>query len=294
MAASTRSIHSRQRAAGGRSRRSMSSGSSLSRRRRRAAALIGRRAGRRAGPRARGRRQAPRGGRTGGGRRGRSSARDGRPRPARRNLGRGGDRPFSPPVWRAVSGRRREGVGAAGKVGGEVEGGGGGQARSPPAAAFGQAGSPGLGRPPPSDLRPGSKNFVAISGRGRGQRRRSARTLSNAQRARTSASAAGASGRAAKTTAAALAAAEIGSPALRSLYRLSASAVGVGDGQVERGRGGGKPAGVETGRAGGEVAPQLKQLCRRRRLGVADREAQVAQSAASALRRRILAEAAAL
>ena len=45
MAASTRSIHSRQRAAGGRSKRSTSRGSSPSRRRRRAAALIGRRAG---------------------------------------------------------------------------------------------------------------------------------------------------------------------------------------------------------------------------------------------------------
>ena len=50
MAASTRSIHSRQRAAGGRSRSSTSRGSSPSRRRRRAAALIGRTAGTRAGP----------------------------------------------------------------------------------------------------------------------------------------------------------------------------------------------------------------------------------------------------
>ena len=68
-----------------------------------------------------------------------------------------------------------------------------------PAAAFGQAGSPGLGRrAAPGGRRAGSRILVAISGTGRGQRSRRARTRSNTQRARISASAAGASGTAAE------------------------------------------------------------------------------------------------
>ena len=87
MAASTRSIHSRQRAAGGKSASSTSRLSSPPRWRRRAAAVIGRTAGRWAGPTTRARRQGRRAGRIAGGRRGRSSARGGPLRRARRNLG---------------------------------------------------------------------------------------------------------------------------------------------------------------------------------------------------------------
>ena len=50
-----------------------------------------------------------------------------------------------------------------------------------------------------------------------------------------------------------------------------------GDGTVEEARGGGKPAGVETGWAAGQVAPQLKQLGSRRKLG-GRREAHIAES----------------
>ena len=97
--------------------------------------------------------------------------------------------------FRAQFGRDgNKSVGAAGKVGGEVEGRGGAKAIAL-AAAFGQVGSPGLGRPPPSDLKLGSSILVAISGKGRGQRSRWARTRSKAQRARISASDVGRPGR---------------------------------------------------------------------------------------------------
>ena len=96
--------------------------------RRRAAALIGHTAGKSAALKIRARRRAPRADRTAGGRRGRSSARDARLRRVRRNPGRVGGRRFSGRRFRA--GFRRDGdenLGAASELGGEVEGGGGGQ-----------------------------------------------------------------------------------------------------------------------------------------------------------------------
>ena len=146
MAASTRSIHSRQRAAGGRSRSSTSRGSSPSRRRRRAAALIGRTAGTSAGPKTRARRRARRGGRTAGGRRGRSSARGGPLRRARRNLGQAGGRRFSGPVSSAVWARRRSGCSSGGERSAARSRAEAAASAIAPAAAFGQAGSPGLDR----------------------------------------------------------------------------------------------------------------------------------------------------
>ena len=128
MAASTRSIHSRQRAAGGRSGSSTSRVSSPSRRRRRAAALIGRTAGTSAARKTRARRRARRAGRTAGGRRGRSSARGGPLRRARRNprasrrstiFWAGFERSLGATAIRVFE-RRAE-------IGGEVEGGGGGE-----------------------------------------------------------------------------------------------------------------------------------------------------------------------
>ena len=54
-------------------------------------------------------------------------------------------------------------------------------------------------------------------------------------------------------------------------------AVRVRQSEVERGRRGGEPAGVEAGRPAGEIPPELKEP--RGRAGVADGEAQVAQRA---------------
>ena len=128
MAASTRSIHSRQRAAGGRSASSTSRPSSRSRRRRRGAALTGRTAGTPAAPESS--RAAPS-----------ATSRSNSRRAARSVIG----------AWRAASAGETQssassrstilaaglarslgatamqGVRAAGKVSGEVEGGGGGQ-----------------------------------------------------------------------------------------------------------------------------------------------------------------------
>ena len=116
--------------------------------------------------------------------------------------------------------------GAAGKIGGEVEGGGGGERDR----ARGRVRPGWLARPWPSpapvDRRLGSRIFVAISGTGRGQRSRMAMTMSNAQRARISASAAGASGKTEKAKAAALAAAETGSPSPAQAFRLAARPFG--------------------------------------------------------------------
>ena len=146
IAASTRSIHSRQRAAGGRSRSSTSRGSSPSRRRRRAAALIGRTAGTSAARKIRARRRARRADRTAGGRRGRSSARGGRLRRARRNLGRAGGRRFSGPVSSGVWARRRSGCLSGAQRSAARSRAEAAASAIAPAAAFGQAGSPGLGR----------------------------------------------------------------------------------------------------------------------------------------------------
>ena len=109
MAASTRSIDSRQRAAGGRSRSSTSRGSSPSRRRRRAAALIGHTAGTRPAREFADGCQGRRVYRTAGRRRGPSLARGAPLRRARRNLGQAGARRFSGPVSSAVWARRRSG-----------------------------------------------------------------------------------------------------------------------------------------------------------------------------------------
>ena len=183
MAASTRSIHSRQRAAGGKSASSTSRLSSPLRWRRRAAALIGRTAGTWAGPKARARRRA---------RRRRSNSR----RAARPVIG----------AWRAASAGETQswassrstifccrfrpqfgrdgdqGFGAAGKIGGEVEGGGGGERDR----ARGGVRPGGLARPwPPSAARrtaePGPEFSSRSAAAGRGQRSRMAMTMSNTQ-----------------------------------------------------------------------------------------------------------------
>jgi len=225
MAASTRSIHSRRRAAGGRSTSSTSKGSSPSRRRRRAAVVKGRTAeGGPAGEFAGGPErdepveQPPRGA-------------VGYWRLARRLGGREAvlsqqqvddfRRRFGAQLW----GGGDEGLGAAGKMSGEVEGGGGGQ-RDRARGGVRPAGSLGLGRPPPSDRRLGSRIFVAISGRGCGQRSRMARTRSNSQSARISDGAAGASGKTEDTRAAVLPAAETGSPSPAEAFRLAARPFG--------------------------------------------------------------------
>ena len=188
MAASTRSIHSRQRAAGGRSRSSTSRGSSPSRRRRRAAALIGRTAGTSAARKIRARRRARRAGRTAGGRRGRSSARGGRLRRARRNLGRARGRRFSGPVSSGVWARRRSECSSGGQDRRRGRGRRRRRARSRLRRRLARLGRPALavGRRPAS-RRVGSRIFAAISGTGRGQRSRMAMTLSNTQSAKISA-----------------------------------------------------------------------------------------------------------
>ena len=95
------------------------------------------------------------------------------------------------------------------------------------AAAFSHAGSPGLGRrAAPGKRRVGSRIFMAISGRARGQRSRRARVRSNTQSARISASAGGASGTAANARPAALAAAETGLPSPAPAFRLKARPFG--------------------------------------------------------------------
>ena len=291
MAASTRSIHSRQRAAGGRSKSSTSRASSPSRRRRRAAALIGRTAGRRAGPEARGRRQAPRGGRTGGARRDRSSARSGRLRPGERNPGRATGRRFLRPVWRGVLGAtamrmsaRRERSAARSRAAAAAR-------RSPrprcsaklgrralaalphPTASSGpefsrdQRQGPGPAKPHREDgiERPEGEDF------GFGSRgvREGGRTPGGRLRGRGD---------------------RVPCPARPPQAGREARR---GHGQSSEGRGGGNPAGVEAGRAAREVTPELKQLGGRPR-PASPSEAQIAQRRPSALRRRILAEAAAL
>ena len=294
MAASTRSIHSRQRAAAagrrarrrGARRRLVGGGAR--------AALIGRTAGTWAGPKTRARRQARRAGRTAGGRRGRSSAPGAPLRRARRNPRRAAGRRFWPPVSPAVWARRRSGCRRGGQDRRRGRGRRRRRARSRLRRRVGQAGSPGLGRrPPPGDRRVGSRIFVAISGTGRGQRSRMAMTMSNTQRARISASAAGASGKAENARAAALAAAETGSPSPAQAFRLDARPFG-STGQVEPRRRVGDPAGVEAGRpAGADRATAISRFAAGPSGSpTAKRRSRSAPS--SALRRRILAEAAAL
>ena len=119
---------------------------------------------------------------------------------------------------------------------------------------------------------------MAISGTGRGQRRRSARTLSNAQRARISASAAGASGTAATISGGRLGGGGDRIPCPGGLRQAFRQRFRGSDRKVEEAAAAGKPAGVETGRPGGELAPQLQAALRLAETGVADGEAQVAQS----------------
>ena len=98
---------------------------------------------------------------------------------------------------------------------------------------------------------------------------------SNTQRARISASAAGASGKAENTRAAAFARCRDRIALPCASLQAGREAVRV-HGQVEPRRRRGEPAVVETGRPGGEVAPQPEQPCRG--TGVfADGEAQVAE-----------------
>ena len=175
---------------------------------------------------------------------------------------------------------RRDGdedVGAAGKVGGEVEGGGGGEGDRAgggvrPGRVAGPWSPPAPVRPQSSGSRVSWRSAAGAAASAAGARGR----RSNAQRARISASAAGASGKAAKVMAAALAAAETGSPARLCSAGFPRGASAVGDGKVEAAAAAASRPGVETGRAAGEVAPQLKQLApaEARR---SPREAQIAQ-----------------
>ena len=103
-------------------------------------------------------------------------------------------------------------------------------------------------------------------------------TRSNTQSARISDEGAGASGKAENVKAAALAAAETGSPCPAHVPAGLPRGRSGWPGQVERGRRVVDPAGVEAGRAAGEIAPQRQEL-RRGPERVADGEAQVAQRA---------------
>ena len=254
----------------------MSSGSSPSRRRRRAAALIGRTAGTSAARKIRARRRARPGGRTGGGRRGRSSARGGRLRRARRNLGRAGGRRFSGPVSSGVWARRRSECSSGAQRSAARSRAEAAASAIAPAAAFGQAGSPGLGRrPAPGERRVGSRIFTAISGTGRGQRSRRAMTMSNAQSARISDWAAGASGTAENARAAALAAAETGSPSPAQAFRLAARPLG-STARSSRAAASKIRLGSRLGGRLSAVAPERQEV-RRGSERVADGEAEVAQ-----------------
>ena len=100
-------------------------------------------------------------------------------------------------------------------------------------------------------------------------------TMSNTQRARISASAAGASGTAENARAAALAAAETGSPSPAQAFRLAARPFG-STARSSRAAASPNPAWVEAGRPAGAIAPQRQEV-RRGPERVADGEAEVAQ-----------------
>ena len=167
--------------------------------------------------------------------------------------------------FRAQFGRDGEqGFGAAGEIGGEVEGGGGGQrdrarggirpgwlAGPRPPAAVGTAGSgqnsrrdqrqgPGPAQPDREDEveHPKGEDF----GFGRWGVREGGKRQGRALARRGD---------------------RIALPC--ASLQAGCEAVRVRQSQVERGRRGGEPAGVEAGRPAGEVAPQLKQLARRDR-----------------------------
>ena len=159
MAASTRSIHSRQRAAGGRSMSSTSRRSSPSRRRRRAAALIGRTAGTsgrpensRAAPSATSRSNRRRAARSVIGAWRAASAGETQSSASSRStiLAAGLARSFGATAMRVSARRERSAARSRAEA----------AARAiAPAAVLDQAGSPGLGRPPPPDLKAGSRIF---------------------------------------------------------------------------------------------------------------------------------------
>ena len=181
--------------------------------------------------------------------------------------------------FRAQFGRDGDqGVGAAGKIGGEVEGGGGGErdrrrggvrpgwvARPwPPSAAR---------RPQSRDPEFSSRSAARAAASAAGSRGRGRTPKGRGFRLRPP----GRPGRRQKARAAALAAAETGSPSPAQAFRLARGRSGPA-GQVEPRRRGGKPAGVEAGRPAGEVAPQPKQLRRgpaRRRRRSAGRAARL-------------------
>jgi impB/mucB/samB family len=162
-----------------------------------------------------------------------------------------------------------------------------------PAAAFGQAGSLGVGRRPGlGDRRVGSRIFRAISGTGRGQRSRRAMTMSYTQSAKISDGGVGASGNALNAKAAAFAAAETGSPSPARAVRLAARLFGstarssrAGAPNIRPGsRLGGRPAPSRHNDTRVAAGPSASPTAKRRSRS----------DAWSALRRRILAEAAAL
>ena len=133
---------------------------------------------------------------------------------------------------------------------------------------------------------------MAISGTGRGQRSRVARVRSNAHRARISASAAGASGKTENMAAAAVLAAETGSPCPALAFRLDARPFG----STARSSRAAAAASRPGSRPGGRLA-RSRHSVKRFAAGpssspTAKRRSRNAPS--SALRRRILAEAAAL
>ena len=164
-----------------------------------------------------------------------------------------------------------------------------------PAAVFGQAGSPGLGRrPAPGDRRPGSRIFVAISGSGRGQRSRMAMTMSNAQRARISASGRWGVREGGERQGGGLCGRRNRIALPCASLQAGCEAVRVRHSQVEPRRRVADPAWVEAGRPAGEIAPQPQQPSPRARAASPTAKRRSRSAPSSALRRRILAEAAAL
>ena len=280
MAASTRSIHSRQRAAGGRSTSSTSRGSSPSRRRRRAAALIGRTAGRWAGPKIRARRRdATR--RSNSRRAARSVIGAWRAASAGETQSSASSRStiFAAGLARSLGATAMQGFGAAGKIGGEVEGGGGGEGdRAAPrcSARRGRRALAAGRRRATADWDPGvsSRSAARAAASAAGERGRCRTPKGRGFRLRRR----GRPGGRRRRQGAALAAAETGSPSPAQVPQAWREAVRVRRSQVEPRRRGGEPVGVEAGRPGGEVAPQPEQL-RRGPSGVADGEAQVAERA---------------
>ena len=141
-----------------------------------------------------------------------------------------------------------QGLGAAGKVGGKIEGGGGGEGDRARRRASPRRARPVLAAAlprPTSEL--GSRIFVAISGSGRGQRSRMAMARSNSQRARISASAAGASGKTENTRAAALARCRDRIALPCASLQAGCEAVRVRRSQVEPRRHGGETVGSKLG-----------------------------------------------